>query len=77
MFVFWFVKWIPIAQVAVWVLLFTLGAPYSTGNLNCFSAFKLWELINRVPLLMALLSIKFDNVVIPPENDAQADYSPI
>ena len=67
---------VAIAPVVVNVEVWGLGAPYSTGYLNCFSAVKLCELTTVITFLKPLQSTKLLASINYSGNVAQAEYTP-
>ena len=61
------------APVDVNVDVWALGAPYSTGYLNCLSAVKLWLLVIPTTFLNLPPSIILDATIKPSTNVAQAE----
>ena len=53
---FLFDKYALAPPVAVKVVVFLLGPPYSTGYLNCFSAELLWEDVEQIQFFIIFLS---------------------
>ena len=62
--------------VAVKVFTFFLMAPYSIGNLNCFSLTKLCELVVTIAFFTSPFSIKLAPIINPSANVAHALYIP-